>query len=657
MWVKKNMDGKGAIKLNNIFAWYPFKEGAKILVLFGECGQRVDLEIQDVVYATSCEELTSDALFDYIIIHDGFPEDITVVGRHLKHNGKMVITAANPLSVSYSLQVRTYFKNILTKSQFEKKLTGTGLRILKYYYPYPNHYYPIEFFTDKTINDLQYGRETYNFLPGLLGKDDLEVEVALLQEEKVLDKMVNSFMVEIVHDNYAVEDEEILYVKLSDNRKEEFRISTQIIERCGKRYVYKKTLSTKGKKHLEQMHCHDSIVIDKKIYFLNSEEIEGGYAYPFLTGENLDRKIEVCVRSSSGESVKQILRDFWQIVLDNSGEKKYVTPEFKKVFGECRSDDMQLCMSPFNIDLICENIFETEKGYYVIDNEWTFDFAIPIRFAIWRCIHELYQKHFSLRQLITEANILEEYDISSDDVKQYEQWNRHFTLDYVGTGLLEGRAEPVERPMSIKNEVDEESYLYFDCGDGYSEQNMMSVPLQTTQGYFDISFYVSDFRDIQQMRWNPLKGRMCSCDVICEIDGSEQKNLSSNAIMMAEEGGIFITTFPEFIYDVEESQGVCSVVRFYGRIIILDRERVKRTVESIEERYRRYRWYAGILEDDGADLRRKLSQGREELEQKEIRWHTHYEEIEKELYDIKSSKSWKMIEKFRSLRDGLRRKV
>ena len=76
----------------------------------------------------------------------------------------------------------------------------------------------------------------------------------------------------------------------------------------------------------------------------------------------------------------------------------WMAPHFIDVFGE-RSSTVRRplpCLNPANVDLAFSNVhlFPSEQTpYTMLDCEWTFDFAVPVQYVLWRALSRFLASH------------------------------------------------------------------------------------------------------------------------------------------------------------------------------------------------------------------------------------------------------------------------
>ena len=279
----------------NILSWYPLKKADSVLEIGAGCGAITGMLCRKAGHVTSVElskrradinyarnrdkenltimvgnlnDMTFPEKFDYVVVNGvleyamSFTEGKTPyetflqrMGAYLKPEGRLLIAIENRLGLKYfagapedhtdlhffgingypgNQSVRTFSKN-----ELGELLENSGFPFLRFYYPYPDYKFPTEIFTDESLYTNSYGRS----YPVYTDKTaDLFAEsegVKAFEKEKILDSFVNSFLVEAGRTENQ-DPEEILYVKLNQERKEKFRLLTRIVREngegpCGKR--------------------------------------------------------------------------------------------------------------------------------------------------------------------------------------------------------------------------------------------------------------------------------------------------------------------------------------------------------------------------------------------------------------------------------------
>lgn len=128
-----------------------------------------------------------------------------------------------------------------SKEELGELLKNSGFPFLHFYYPYPDYKFPTEIFTDESLYTNSYGRNYPVYTDKTAALFSESEGVKAFEKEKILDRFVNSFLVE-AGKSEVKEKEEILYVKLNQGRKKRFRLLTRIIRRNGETWAEKEAM-------------------------------------------------------------------------------------------------------------------------------------------------------------------------------------------------------------------------------------------------------------------------------------------------------------------------------------------------------------------------------------------------------------------------------
>ena len=108
-------------------------------------------------------------------------------------------------------------------------LKDSGFENVRLYYPYPDTAYPVEIFTDETLETQHYGKPYLSYDGENVRNFRESQVVSALSGEKALASFANAFLAEArIREN--PDPERILYVKQNMDRREDFRTGTVILE-------------------------------------------------------------------------------------------------------------------------------------------------------------------------------------------------------------------------------------------------------------------------------------------------------------------------------------------------------------------------------------------------------------------------------------------
>lgn len=570
----------------NILCWYPIKNTDTVLEIGAGCGAITGMLCEKAGSVTSVElsrrraeinyernkhrdnltimvgnlnDMVFSEKFDYVVVNGvleyamSFTEGDTPyetflrkMGTYLKDSGKLLVAIENKLGLKYFAgapedHTDLYFFGIegypgnhsvrtFSKTELSELLENSGFPHMKYYYPYPDYKFPTEIFTDDTLYENMYGKAYPVYTDKNFELFSETAGIKNLVKEKILDRFVNSFLV-VAGKEELSEEKKILYVKLNQGRKKEFRIQTQIIEENGERKALKMAMNAEAVPFIQRMEAIGKQKLPGKYENLECTYHNGAVLYPFLDGATLHQKIKVWAQTSKIHMIEAALHDLYETYFsDKKDNIEYQTDEFCKVFGKYPGKDYYACIQPANVDLICANIFVEKDGYKIIDYEWVFPFPVPVSFIMWRMIHELYTQIPELIPLCPEEKMMEKFGIEYSDYEIFMHWTLHFVYEYVGSDSLDKYRKPKIRSSFQKiaqNELLKErmrTKLYYDLGQGLNETNTIEKVVLLDRGRFSATYDLSQIQGIKGIRWNPEKGRFCEV-TIDSIDCGQRAEL------------------------------------------------------------------------------------------------------------------------------------
>lgn len=558
----------------NILNWYPFKKDATILevgagcgaitgVLCQKAGKVVSVELSNrrasvnyerhkeaenlCIMVGNLNDMEFGQTFDYIVLNgvleyacsftEGkkpFETFLKNMGGLLKEDGRFLIAIENRLGLKYFTgapedHTDRYFLGLENYPQvdsvrtFSKKelttlLTDSGFPYMKFYYPYPDYKFPKEIFTDETLLSNGYGkpyrslsdRDIYLF-------DDSKAARALAQEG-VADIFSNSFLVE-ASPCPMEQNAGILYVKSSSERKKEFRILTKILHKDEEKCVRKEALTKEAKDFVKHMIANGSFCYGEGIENLQARETEGALEYPFVEGHTLFDEIQSLYDQNNKDEILTVLREFYATFFAKGEEMPYGMDEnFRRLFGGNVLEKKDLCLRPANLDLICDNVYRMNGKHLVIDYEWFFDAAVPVKFLMWRALNDLYAKIPGLHQMFWGKTLMDCFEIDAQEEEIYREWSKHFVYTYVGADPLERYTKP---EISLKLEDVYQyfrkervmtSKLYYDTGKGFHEEEILCQEIHQSNCRFCVTFDLSGIKNIKNLRFDPAE-ETCWCRI------------------------------------------------------------------------------------------------------------------------------------------------
>lgn len=204
--------------------------------------------------------------------------------------------------------------------------------------------------------------------------------------------------------------ERLLYEKLSNERNPKYNIITDIVERDGKRVVIKRPYNEEAKAHIHRVYdsyrgLHE--VLQGSDFCVNESNLVGdAIESEFLEGGH--------IIADDADAFIKAVKDAYM-----KNAKEFVSsPGFEEVFGQVDLPRGVLASKYLDVDLIFDNVIKTDKGWQIIDYEWTFDFLVPINYVFYRA-----SKFSDLPEHLVE--------ISDAEKAVYQQMEDHFQSHYI----------------------------------------------------------------------------------------------------------------------------------------------------------------------------------------------------------------------------------
>lgn len=548
------------------------------------------------IFAGNLNDMRFGEKFDYVILNGvfeyagSFTEGVRPYGTFLrkcasflKEDGVLLIAIENRLGLKYfsgapedhtegymeGLQGYPNVRKVRTfsKAEWRELAEDAGLFCRQFYYPYPDYKFPSEIFTEESLSADAMRRMSWNFDPRRVELFDEASMAGTLAREGVLGTFMNSFLIELTKgEEIAPPGPRVVYAKISSDRAPGFRIQTVIVKDGGKKKVIKSPLTAEAHGHLRRMNRREKMDPSRTISadgrkmhvrLLEGTELEdGSIEYPYLEGVCPAALIAQAAERGEKEKILSYTDALLSLILrDRIDENQYENcSKFVNVFGAAKAEKPGPLVLPANIDLIFDNLFlltDKEGEVRVIDGEWIFDFPVPARFILWRAVNELYALHGEIGQVLPEEELLKRYEISPEDAQTYHKWASNFENGYVQANRLARWAKPV-RKVSLADlaysgdDLRLTATLYLDRGRGYSEEDAVHTAYVLQHGRADIVMQPGSLKGVRSLRFDPLEGAACLCEVRAE--GCEFRPLNASARRKGEKGPLyeFLTQDPAY---------------------------------------------------------------------------------------------------------------
>lgn len=218
----------------------------------------------------------------------------------------------------------------------------------------------------------------------------------------------------------------ILYSKYNSTRKAQFQIGTKIFVEDGKKYVEKFALGQAAVAHINNIKKWNQLLgkAYRNIKFQEViQNVDGAITFAYIVGERLSDKLIDTMESK--EEFLAMMHSYMDKMFDFT--ESYVKPfektsEFENVFGEIEALEGMEATSACNVDMIFDNVFLCEDGMYLIDNEWGFDFPIPVDYIKYRTLFYFHRSNAEeIEKLMTREEFFQEFGIKEEKIVTFEK--------------------------------------------------------------------------------------------------------------------------------------------------------------------------------------------------------------------------------------------
>lgn len=426
----------------NVFEWYPFKMNSSLLyigdspILIDFFEGKFDLTVSDISEIDSIK----NTLFNYVVIDGVFDvldkkkESLSKVLSMMYPMGEIIILANNRLALRYFAGVKEFESDdffghlkrtnlLYSKRQWESLCKDLSLNY-KFYYPYPDYLLTTQVLSDAWL--------TSNI--NLQFEDYHSFRYKLFNENEALQSLIdsgdfsgfsNSFMIVISN-----KQSDIVYSKISTERKDEFKICTNIVKKNEGYIVEKVALTEKGIQHfneINEFYKNSQKQNEKWFKYCPVRQIDNKLIFDFIDGQNLESLVDLYVKNNDFDKVFETMDLLYEIISDGIIESFNVNEVFLNVFGNhdfellSNGKSIRFC----DIDIILENVVLTKnKKFYILDYEWVFDCTVPISFILYRAIlHSMAISKLPSEQI---DKLYKRYGISTELRGLYLSMEEHF---------------------------------------------------------------------------------------------------------------------------------------------------------------------------------------------------------------------------------------
>ncbi|MHC4475833.1 MAG: class I SAM-dependent methyltransferase [Planctomycetota bacterium] len=370
-----------------------------------------------------CEEQ-----FDYVIVigvleyaaqfHEGknpYKSFLVKLRKLLKTDGAVILAIENKIGLKYitgapedhtglvfesiydyasTSKIRTFCKKQLTEV-----INSAGFFNLQWYYPLPDYKLPQIILSDEMPPDNESDR-VWALLPcktsskprkEILSEAQLGKAIA---EAGLFGEFANSFLVTCRTKTSSGESACLRFDGAKRYRRPEFRTEIMVCREDKQKFLIKSPAAEIAKPFIELMAKRERDNVDylkEHLEVLCGTFEEHRLKYEFLPYQSLEQIIASQLREGSCDEADATLKQYVDKLHALSTIHTCPSEFLAKIAQEPPDNDGVKvdCLIRGLIDLTPRNILVAGNKWIVVDNEWSFDFPIPVVFVLFRAILEL----------------------------------------------------------------------------------------------------------------------------------------------------------------------------------------------------------------------------------------------------------------------------
>jgi len=280
----------------------------------------------------------------------------------------------------------------------------------------------------------------------------------------------------------------ILYSKYSNERIPEFAIRTTILQDGEHKWVEKRPLSIKAKRHIENLetaHQRLSKIYGGTILQPCPVIVKDGVAiFDFVEGKSFQSKLGKLIQMNDKKGAIELSQQVAALLGLGAGIKKFKkTPEFIQLFGDVSLPEGLMARDYSNIDMLFENLVEDNTGKVILlDYEWCFPFPVPQEYILYRALRISFEK-FSWGGF-AEQVLCPVLGISDDLIPLFLQMDQYFckmvgtakTLTFLNAiGHFQNNIIDFSQALIASHQLQCHVQLFLDTGKGFNESQVQNI--------------------------------------------------------------------------------------------------------------------------------------------------------------------------------------
>lgn len=392
------------------------------------------------------QDFAGDQKFDYITVigvleyaakfyggEKPYEAFLAKLGTMLNPNGALILAIENKLGLKYicgaqedhtgrvfdSIYDYPYSNSVRTFSRKELTdlLSAAGFSALEWYYPFPDYKMPQEVISERiTPGDLDPLWSLFPAKTARRRRKEIFSErrfARTVAQAGLFAELANSFLVVARSKDVAQEHRCLRFTGANMQRKRKFRTNKRICrDGRGKLFI----LTPDNDESIKFVHEIVEREALARTYFGNEAEVVTGklkansLVYPYIPFPTIVELMAEAIGNGDSRFGRSWIDEYLRF-LRKLPAKTCVPNEFLREMKIAPREIREPlpCFSCGILDCVPHNILTDQKSkkYYIVDNEFTCDFPIPIDFLIWHAIHTLV---LDLQRLI-QSHVCEEQPV------------------------------------------------------------------------------------------------------------------------------------------------------------------------------------------------------------------------------------------------------
>ncbi|MCR4749160.1 MAG: class I SAM-dependent methyltransferase [Lachnospiraceae bacterium] len=402
-----------------------------------------------------------------------YEDFLRIIRKHTAVNGRIVIAIENKYGLKYFAGCKedhlgSYFKGLegyvpqdgvktFSKNGLNRLFKSCNEKNVRFFYPYPDYKFMTSLYSDERLP-----------LKGELYNNDRNFDrdrIKLFDEKKTFDGILEDGYFDIYSNSYLVilgDDVQTEYVRYSNDRADEYKICTEILNIHGEKIVKKRALSESGIDHIRRMRDNCDLLTDAykdtELNICPAKVVDEGRAiiFPFIEGKTLAELMDECLNRGDNEGFEELFK------------------EYLKRIGSAK--DVPVA----DYDMIFSNILIKDKIWTVIDYEWVQKKKVPVKELAFRALYCFILEDEG-RTILNYDSIIKSLGITVDEEQGYREQEALFQKDVTGKyksmgelrDLIGGEILSLGDSLSRNRELADKLRIriYLDHGAGFNEED------------------------------------------------------------------------------------------------------------------------------------------------------------------------------------------